>query len=66
VIILRPIVAGDTLLGRNEVGDYAIAIPLGKVLRLETRQSNVVTSDLVIVAMGLGLAGIVACVASNC
>jgi hypothetical protein len=67
MVVLQPTVAADTLRGRSEPGGSLIAIPLGRVLRLETRRSNLVTSRVVVAAMGLGVAGIiVACSVSSC
>lgn len=67
MVVLDPTVAGDTLHGRSEAGGYALAIPLADVLRLETRQGNVITSRVVVGAMALGVAGIViACGVFTC
>ncbi|HEY7636338.1 MAG TPA: hypothetical protein VH763_12365 [Gemmatimonadales bacterium] len=67
VIVLRPTIAGDTLHGSSQAGGYSIAIPLAKVFKLETRQSNLVTSEVVVAALGIGVVGIlVACAASSC
>jgi hypothetical protein len=67
LVVIGPTVAGDTLRGRSESDGYAIAIPIGDILKLETPKSNLTTSRIVAGATGLGFVIIMlACGVSSC